>query len=155
MEEDALDRGEAFGQPMSEKKKIQVNNVIALNNFVTTTTDMKMRIRVEELETVEDFRRCYPHKTVQCNSGKLNWTICKNNKCFICKCLQNSVVNFEINNYKAETINAIGRWSEQNFWKGACAKEKIEYIAYYLATRPSERHILGRYGQSGWRGQKR
>eukprot|EP00972_Heterocapsa_arctica_P051503 7575931-Heterocapsa_arctica.AAC.1 len=72
-----------------------------------------MIIIVEELETVEDFMRCYPHKTVQCNSEKLNWTICNGNQCFICKCLQNAVVNFEINNYRAETINAIGRWSEQ------------------------------------------
>eukprot|EP00972_Heterocapsa_arctica_P003227 480742-Heterocapsa_arctica.AAC.1 len=63
MEEDALDRGEAFGQQMSEKKKLEVNNVITLNNFVTPTTDMEMRIRVEELEAVADFRRCYPHKT--------------------------------------------------------------------------------------------
>eukprot|EP00972_Heterocapsa_arctica_P082606 12172482-Heterocapsa_arctica.AAC.1 len=63
MEEDALDRGEAFGQQMTARKNLEVNNVITLNNFVTPTTDMEMRIRVEELETVEDFRRCYPHKS--------------------------------------------------------------------------------------------
>eukprot|EP00972_Heterocapsa_arctica_P071047 10497063-Heterocapsa_arctica.AAC.1 len=111
MEEDALDRGEAFGQQMTAR---EVNNVIKLNNYVTPTTDMEMRIRVEELETVNGFRRCCPHKSVQCNSGKLKWTICNNNnKCFICNFIQKAVVNFEIDNYKAETINAIGRWSEQ------------------------------------------
>eukprot|EP00972_Heterocapsa_arctica_P105042 15476871-Heterocapsa_arctica.AAC.1 len=30
--------------------------------------------------------------------------------------------------------------------RGVHTKEKIEFIAYYLATRPSERQILGRYG---------
>eukprot|EP00972_Heterocapsa_arctica_P011344 1664511-Heterocapsa_arctica.AAC.1 len=104
-----------------------------------------MRIRVEELQP-EDFKGCYPHKTVKCHSGKLNWTMCNNNNCFRCNFIQNAVVNFEIDNHKEETINAIGRWSQQKFWKVVCAKEKIEHIACYLATRPSERKILGRYG---------
>eukprot|EP00972_Heterocapsa_arctica_P089404 13181330-Heterocapsa_arctica.AAC.1 len=97
---------------MTMINNIAVNNVITLNNFVTPTTDMEMRIRVQELQP-EDFKGCYPHKTVQCRSGKLNWTICNNNKCFRCKCLQKAVVNFEIDNHKAVTITAFGRWAQQ------------------------------------------
>eukprot|EP00972_Heterocapsa_arctica_P109614 16135786-Heterocapsa_arctica.AAC.1 len=90
MEEDALDRGEAFGEQMTTRSLIAVNNVITLNNFVAPTTDMEMRIRVEELQP-EGFKGCYPHKTVQCHSGKLNWTICNNRKCFRCNFLQKAV----------------------------------------------------------------
>eukprot|EP00972_Heterocapsa_arctica_P007755 1129386-Heterocapsa_arctica.AAC.1 len=110
---------------MTARNNLEVNNVITLNNFVAPTTDMEMIIRVEELETAKDFRRCYPHKSVQCNSGKLKWTICNNNKCFRCNLVQKAVVNSEIDNYKAETINAIGRWSEQKFWQEAGTKERI------------------------------
>eukprot|EP00972_Heterocapsa_arctica_P080832 11913168-Heterocapsa_arctica.AAC.1 len=78
MEEDALYRGDAFGEQMTMRNHIAVNKVITLNNFVTPTADMEMRIRVEELQP-EGFAGCYPHKTVRCRSGKLNWTICNNN----------------------------------------------------------------------------
>eukprot|EP00972_Heterocapsa_arctica_P104446 15392233-Heterocapsa_arctica.AAC.1 len=64
-------------------------------------------IIVEELQP-EGFAGCYPHKSVLCLSGKLNWTICNNNECYICNLLQKAVVNFETDNHKAETINAIG-----------------------------------------------
>eukprot|EP00972_Heterocapsa_arctica_P084032 12380265-Heterocapsa_arctica.AAC.1 len=59
MEEDALDRGEVFGEQMRMKNLTAVNNVITRNNFVTPTTDMEMRIRVEELQP-EGTKRCYP-----------------------------------------------------------------------------------------------
>eukprot|EP00972_Heterocapsa_arctica_P103757 15291443-Heterocapsa_arctica.AAC.1 len=50
MEEDALDRGDTFGEQMTMRNQIAVNNVITLNNFVTPTKDMEMRIRAEELQ---------------------------------------------------------------------------------------------------------
>eukprot|EP00972_Heterocapsa_arctica_P095201 14040884-Heterocapsa_arctica.AAC.1 len=56
---------------------------------------MEMRIRVEDWETEAEFARCYPHKSVLCRSGKLNWTICNNNECYRCNFLQKAVVNFE------------------------------------------------------------
>eukprot|EP00972_Heterocapsa_arctica_P097437 14374844-Heterocapsa_arctica.AAC.1 len=85
---------------------------------------MEMRIRVEELQ-LEGFAGCYPHKTVLCRSGKLNWTIRNNNECYRCNFFQKAVVNFETDNHKAEKINAIGRWSQNPFWTEACTKEKI------------------------------
>eukprot|EP00972_Heterocapsa_arctica_P087749 12941018-Heterocapsa_arctica.AAC.1 len=62
MEEDALDRGDTYGEQMTTRKHMAVNNVIVPDNFVTPTTDMEMILRVEELQTAEDFRRCYPYK---------------------------------------------------------------------------------------------
>eukprot|EP00972_Heterocapsa_arctica_P021880 3220017-Heterocapsa_arctica.AAC.1 len=56
------------------------------------------------------------------------------------------MVNFETGEHKGETIKAIGRRTQHPFWTEANTKEKIEYIAYFLATRQSERQILGRYG---------
>eukprot|EP00972_Heterocapsa_arctica_P114135 16440912-Heterocapsa_arctica.AAC.1 len=107
---------------------------------------MEMIIRVEERETEAEFARCHPYKTVPCRSGKLNLTICNQVECYICNFLQKALVNFEIEEHKGDTINAIGRLTQHPFWIEANTKEKIEYIAYFLATRPSERQILGRFG---------
>eukprot|EP00972_Heterocapsa_arctica_P041434 6110319-Heterocapsa_arctica.AAC.1 len=104
---------------------------------------MEMIIRVEELETEAEFARCHPHKSVLCRSGKLYWTICNQVECYICNFLQKAVVNFETGEHKGETIKAIGRWTHHPFWIAANTKDKIEYIAYFLATRPNERKILG------------
>eukprot|EP00972_Heterocapsa_arctica_P109207 16080926-Heterocapsa_arctica.AAC.1 len=60
MEEDAVDRGIAYGEQMTMRSQIAVNNINVPNNFVTPTTDMEMIIRVEALQTVEEFKRCYP-----------------------------------------------------------------------------------------------
>eukprot|EP00972_Heterocapsa_arctica_P030570 4499888-Heterocapsa_arctica.AAC.1 len=63
---------------------------------------MEMRIIVGELETETQFAKCYPHKSVLCRSGKLNWTICDNNECYICNFLQKAVVNFETDDHKGD-----------------------------------------------------
>eukprot|EP00972_Heterocapsa_arctica_P108121 15923713-Heterocapsa_arctica.AAC.1 len=107
---------------------------------------MEMRIRVEELETEAEFTRCYPYKSVLGRSGKLNWTIHNQVECYRCSFLQKAMVNFEIDDLKGETVRAIGTWNQHPFWIEASTKDNIEYMAYFLATRPIERQRLGRYG---------
>eukprot|EP00972_Heterocapsa_arctica_P073173 10808253-Heterocapsa_arctica.AAC.1 len=84
-----------------------------------------MRIRVEELETEEEFARCYPCKTVPCRSGKVNWTICSRKDCYICKFLQKALVDFEIEDHKGDTIEAIGRWTKIRSWTDASTMKRI------------------------------
>eukprot|EP00972_Heterocapsa_arctica_P095308 14057156-Heterocapsa_arctica.AAC.1 len=80
---------------------------------------MEMRIRVEELETEEEFARCCPCKTVPCRSGKANWTISSRKDRYICKFLQKAVVDFEIEDHKGDTIEAIGSWTKMKSWTDA------------------------------------
>eukprot|EP00972_Heterocapsa_arctica_P072482 10704190-Heterocapsa_arctica.AAC.1 len=45
-----------------------------------------------------------------------------------------------------ETIVAIGGWRNSLFWTEAGIRQKIEYIAYFLATRPVQKNSLSKYG---------
>eukprot|EP00972_Heterocapsa_arctica_P043502 6422704-Heterocapsa_arctica.AAC.1 len=47
---------------------------------------------------------------------------------------------------KEEVIVAIGSWSYSLFWSQAGTELKIEYIAYFLATRPVQRSRLSKFG---------
>eukprot|EP00972_Heterocapsa_arctica_P069944 10333806-Heterocapsa_arctica.AAC.1 len=47
---------------------------------------------------------------------------------------------------KEETIMATGAWRYSNFWNEAGIRQKIEYIAYFLATRPGQRRFLSKFG---------
>eukprot|EP00972_Heterocapsa_arctica_P077743 11467174-Heterocapsa_arctica.AAC.1 len=78
--------------------------------------------------------------------GKTTWTICNQVDCYRCSFLQKTVVHFEIDDIKGETIRAMGTWRQDVFWTEASTKHNIYYIAYFLATRPIERQILGRFG---------
>eukprot|EP00972_Heterocapsa_arctica_P011186 1639565-Heterocapsa_arctica.AAC.1 len=58
----AMEADIADGTALTETLSIAVDNLITLTNFEVPTTNMEMRIRVEELETEEEFSRCYPSK---------------------------------------------------------------------------------------------
>eukprot|EP00972_Heterocapsa_arctica_P058428 8619562-Heterocapsa_arctica.AAC.1 len=47
---------------------------------------------------------------------------------------------------KEETINAIGSWRHSIVWDEAGVRQKIEYIADFLATRPAQRNIMSKFG---------
>eukprot|EP00972_Heterocapsa_arctica_P034484 5077778-Heterocapsa_arctica.AAC.1 len=47
---------------------------------------------------------------------------------------------------KEETIMAIGAWRYSNFWNEVGIIQKIEYIAYFLATRPVHKILMSKFG---------
>eukprot|EP00972_Heterocapsa_arctica_P062540 9220914-Heterocapsa_arctica.AAC.1 len=46
---------------------------------------------------------------------------------------------------KEETIMAIGGWRFSIFWTEAGIRQKIEYIADFLATRPAQRGRFSKF----------
>eukprot|EP00972_Heterocapsa_arctica_P019971 2947782-Heterocapsa_arctica.AAC.1 len=86
---------------------------------------MEMIIRVEELLTVEDVRKCYPFKKVMSRCGKTTCTICDQVDCYRCSFLQKAVVNFEIDKIKGETIRAMATWRQDVFWTEASTKHNL------------------------------
>eukprot|EP00972_Heterocapsa_arctica_P052301 7694332-Heterocapsa_arctica.AAC.1 len=107
---------------------------------------MDTKIKVEELQNVKEFVKCKPFENVKSRCRQTNWTICKQADCYGCYFKMNAVVDFEANDIKEEATIAIGGWKQRSYWKEADAKQKIEYVAYYLATRPMQRGRLSKFG---------
>eukprot|EP00972_Heterocapsa_arctica_P093467 13786104-Heterocapsa_arctica.AAC.1 len=116
------------------------------NQDVIPTTDMETKVKVEEILSAEETRNCQPYKKVKSRRGQTNWTICRHADCYGCYSKKNAVVDFRTDDNKEETTKAIGGWTWSTFWNEANTRQKIECIAYFLATRPAQRGVLSKFG---------
>eukprot|EP00972_Heterocapsa_arctica_P070334 10390331-Heterocapsa_arctica.AAC.1 len=107
---------------------------------------MATMIKVEELMTTEQKRDCRAHRFVRSQSGQTYWTICCHANCYGCYYKKHAVVDLTTNDIKGETVVAIGGWSQSSFWRQASTVFKIEHIAFFLATRPTQRRMLSILG---------
>eukprot|EP00972_Heterocapsa_arctica_P042939 6330437-Heterocapsa_arctica.AAC.1 len=65
MEEDAVEpRGPQADQTESRRQIAENTDIVASKNVIPTT-DMEMNIKVEELQSVNEFVKCMPFKKVQ------------------------------------------------------------------------------------------
>eukprot|EP00972_Heterocapsa_arctica_P068965 10191415-Heterocapsa_arctica.AAC.1 len=83
---------------------------------------------------------------VKSRCGQTNWTICRHADCYGRYFKKNAVVDFMTDDLKEEITKAIGGWKQSNFWIEASTRQKIEYLAYFLAARPAQRGILSKFG---------
>eukprot|EP00972_Heterocapsa_arctica_P089908 13262904-Heterocapsa_arctica.AAC.1 len=93
----------------------------------------------------EETRDCQPYKKVKSICGQANWSICRHVDCYGCY-FKNSVVDLMTDDIKEEAIVAIGVWRNCPFWRQAGIEQKIEHVAYYLATRPVQRSRFSKFG---------
>eukprot|EP00972_Heterocapsa_arctica_P002967 437210-Heterocapsa_arctica.AAC.2 len=93
MEEDAVEL-------IDWRRQRADNNYIVPNQDVIPTTDMEMKIKVEERQGAEESRNCMPNK-------------------------KNAVVDFETDDIKEEATMTIGGWKQNSFWIEASTRQKI------------------------------
>eukprot|EP00972_Heterocapsa_arctica_P052033 7656154-Heterocapsa_arctica.AAC.1 len=96
--------------------------------------------------TLEEELLCRPNSYVTSQCGQTRWNICNQANCYGCYFKTHAVADLMTNDFKEETIVAIGSWRQKPHWTDLGADMKIEHIAGFLATRPKQRRILIIFG---------